>query len=308
MPVLHPVSEPADLLPLLRLHLPTSLPVYSALQTPGKPQKVMTTLQLGDGDRDRPESAGPWVIVVDSGNQFRFYCHVQGATEEVVREADVLLEAVVKEIMRNASREGREVVRLGAIPDQYTQVVERVTGVPCISASRIWCDPAYSSGQEIPQPSTGTTIIAAESFEFRDAREEDIPTILSTSEVPHLPSYLSTRLADTTCLFTVSQPASPGVLVAHVTTHRDGSLGTLHVDPRYRRRNLARLVLQHRLSKMRSTTHEKVGYCYVHRENEASRAVMKSLGWVESEENVWWDIVNLTAWEARQREDPAGRA
>jgi hypothetical protein len=48
---------------------------------------------------------------------------------------------------------------------------------------------------------------------------------------------------------------------------------------------------------MRQGVEEKVGFCYVHHENDSSRAVMKSLGWRESEENVMWDIVDVKEWE-----------
>ncbi|GAA5975336.1 hypothetical protein JCM5350_006439 [Sporobolomyces pararoseus] len=337
MPYLYEQPSPSCLIPLLRQHLPHSLPTFSTLQTPGKPLKVYSTFPAtAKVSEKEAHVAEPWIVLIDAGNQFRFYCSelspqetrtsrgstkrndVEGDREIQETEAEKLLEKVIEEVMLRASKEKREIVRIGAVPDRWTRAVENVTGIECISASRIWCDPSwYISGAASSTPAAETAVAAAEEdlsipegFEFRDAREEDIPVILSTSEVPHLPSYLSTRLSHTSCLFSLrspspsssSSPSSPSsaVLVGHVTTHRDGSLGTLYVNPSYRRLGLARLVLRHRLSKMRQETEEKVGYCYVHRENEASRAVMESIGWRESEGNVSWDIVNVEEWENRR--------
>ncbi|GAA5960230.1 hypothetical protein JCM3765_002511 [Sporobolomyces pararoseus] len=429
MSILYEQTSPSSLIPLLRQHLPHSLPTYSTLQTPGKPLKVYSTFPPTDKGSAEVPIAEPWVVLIDAGNQFRFYCSqssrqtttsqdstrqsnvdasrgqgradvpTKACTEtekEQLREAldnwrsstncreewigtpevmiisntsiddlvsnastiravelhengkinltllkervhfwvhyeveeefsaviggwvkeveetggEGLLQKVVEEVMSRASREKREFVRIGAVPDRWTRVVEKVTGIECISASRIWCDSSWYSSGAASTTTSEEDLSIPEGFEFRDAREEDIPVILSTSEVPHLPSYLSTRLSHTSCLFSLRPPpssssssptsSSSSELVAHVTTHRDGSLGTLYVNPSYRRLGLARLVLRHRLSKMRQETEEKVGYCYVHRENEASRAVMKSLGWRESEGDVSWDIVNVKEWESRR--------
>ncbi|GAA6063312.1 hypothetical protein JCM10212_006722, partial [Sporobolomyces blumeae] len=230
-------------------------------------------------------------------------------------------------------------LRIGAIPDIWCSSIERVTQTTPISASRIWYPPtltARSSATESP----GRRVVRGglpHGMEFRPATEADVPVILSTSEVPHPPAYLSTRLAHTSCIFlTSSSPSSsstsrslpregevaiPNGLVAHCTTHRDGSIGTLHVSPAHRRKGLARSVLLHRVedhssngsSRSTSTSDpsssstttsnratrstepepEITGYCYVHRENDKSRAVMKSLGWIETEWNVSWAIVQV---------------
>ncbi|GAA5906809.1 GNAT family N-acetyltransferase [Sporobolomyces salmoneus] len=310
MPVLHEHPSPSSLVPLLQSHLPTSLPTLSTLVTPGNPLKVYTTFPTShEPSTAEPGPELPWIVLIDAGNQFRFFCS-QTPTETTSNDdgtkAEELLYEVLGQVMDQASREKRDIVRIGAIHDRWTRVVERVTGVECMSASRIWCDPAYF-GDHKPATTTSSEeeLRLPEGFEIREAEEEDVPIILSTSEVPHLPSYLLTRLSHTSCIFRRSSSnssSSDAELVAHVTTHRDGSLGTLYVNPSCRRLGLARLVLQHRLSKMRKEARDsKLGFCYVHRENEASRAVMKSLGWRESEENVWWNIVDVQEWVNRQK-------
>ena len=154
--------------------------------------------------------------------------------------------------------------------------------------------------------------------------------ILSTSEVPHPPAYLETRLPYTTVLRSSSstpyarsaaatsppaltsdkQPPPPrdGKILAHCTTHRDGSIGTLHVSPSARRRGYGSLVFLARATRMRDVDVHNGGakgsgsgsgsgsgyvFAYVHRENESSNALMRRCGMEKSGYEVWWARVKL---------------
>ncbi|GAA5922119.1 hypothetical protein JCM1841_006888, partial [Sporobolomyces salmonicolor] len=127
--------------------------------------------------------------------------------------------------------------------------------------------------------------------------------ILSTSEVPHPPSYLSTRLAYTSTLRLSSSPPTPAnadpassssrdLLIAHCITHRDGSLGTVHVRASHRRLGLGKLLLRDRIAAMPRDGRASA-YCYVGRHNARSRALMRSVGMVPSEADVSWAVVEL---------------
>jgi hypothetical protein len=118
MSVLYEHPSPLSLLPLLRRHLPHSLPAVSTLLTPGKPSKVYTTFPPAELVSFEQAGDEPWVVLIDSGNQYRFYCNSSspesgaaqndsGATEQD-QASGRLLEKVIKEMMERASREKAE--------------------------------------------------------------------------------------------------------------------------------------------------------------------------------------------------------
>ena len=146
--------------------------------------------------------------------------------------------------------------------------------------------------------------------------------ILSTSEVPHPPAYLETRLPYTTVLRSSSPtpssrehaaptdkhppPPRDGKILAHCTTHRDGSIGTLHVSPSARRRGYGSFVFLARATRMRDVDVHNGGakrsgsgsgsgyvFAYVHKENESSNALMRRCGMDKSGYEVWWARVKL---------------
>lgn len=43
------------------------------------------------------------------------------------------------------------------------------------------------------------------------------------------------------------------------------------------------------------------GHSHVRRDNESSRALMRSLGWVETGWGVWWGVVEMREWKERER-------
>lgn len=115
MPRLHEHVDPAALRRLLRSHLPFSLPAHSALLTPGNPVKVYTTFQAtSTADPEGEELVGDevWVVLIDTGNQFRLYCNAQRKQGPEDRgntwEAEDLIREVIREVMEQAVRDGRE--------------------------------------------------------------------------------------------------------------------------------------------------------------------------------------------------------
>lgn len=151
--------------------------------------------------------------------------------------------------------------------------------------------------------------------------------ILSTSDVPHPPSYIQQRLPHTTLFFRPSPPSPPSTipasppspsstqppeLVGHCITHRDGSIGTVYVSPSVRRLGLGGLLLKEQMRAMArvSTSTEvsegetategerRLAYCYVSPGNEKSRALMRSVGMEMTEECVSWAVMKVP--EARE--------
>ncbi|GAA5914979.1 hypothetical protein JCM5296_004520 [Sporobolomyces johnsonii] len=297
--LLHPHPSPSLLLALLEGHLPYSLPLYSTLFTPGTPTPVCASFSPGDLPSPN-DNHGPWLVLADLGNQIRFFCSFE-AKQPLGQNDQAAAETLVARALREyltLHRGERTVIRIGAIPDLWVPAVEREFNCKVLSPSQIWSTPALaSSSRALPEPPA-----LPEGMYFGPVREEHIPEILSTSEVPHPPSYLSTRLAYTSALFSspAAAPAAPSssreLLIAHCITHRDGSIGTVHVHPSYRRHGLGKLLLRDRIAAMhREGDGEGEAYCYVSRSNERSQALMRSVGMVPSEErgDVSWAVVEL---------------
>lgn len=318
----HSASPLSPLVDLVKPFLPLSLPLYSTLLTPGVPLHVYATFQSGQADQGLEE---PWLIIADLGNQLRFFCSVEGEREplpERLQQAQALVGNGLRQYLVEHSR-GRDRISIGAIPDIWRSVVRDTFGTDPFSASEIH----YRRLQDLPTLPTngaidGGSTSSGDEFVTTEGWLEDVAEILSTSEVPHPPAYLETRLPYTTVLrSSTSAPSSPdgatspplsdksaalpaprgGKILAHCTTHRDGSIGTLHVSPSARRRGYGSLVFLARATRMRDVDVHIGGgaegsgyvYAYVHRENESSNALMRRCGMDKSEYEVWWARVKL---------------
>ncbi|GAA5954922.1 hypothetical protein JCM8115_005570 [Rhodotorula mucilaginosa] len=317
----HAASPLSPLVDLVKPFLPLPLPLYSTLLTPGVPLAVYATFKPGQVAVEEE----PWLIIADLGNQLRFFCSVEGEREplpERLQQAQALVGNGLRQYLVEHSR-GRDRISIGAIPDIWRSVVRDTFGTDPFSASEIH----YRRLQDLPTLPTngaidGGSTSSGDEFVTTEGRLEDVAEILSTSEVPHPPAYLETRLPYTTVLRSCpSNPSSPdgatsppssdkspalpaprgGKILAHCTTHRDGSIGTLHVSPSARRRGYGSLVFLARATRMRDIdVHigggaEGSGYVfsYVHRENESSNALMRRCGMDKSEYEVWWARVKL---------------
>ncbi|BGP42251.1 hypothetical protein JCM10450v2_006343 [Rhodotorula kratochvilovae] len=320
----HPDSAP--LAALLKPHLLHSLPLYSTLQTPGYPTPVYATFPAFDAagqprfdDAERGDDA-LWLVLADLGNQIRFFCSYEtrnDLTDDQRRRGEELVVGALRGYLED-HRNGRDRISIGAIPDLWTPCIARAFSQP-FSASRIH----YLPLDRILAASINGTTKGGEllpgAVVVTEGREEDVEEILSTSEVPHPPSYLATRLAHTTVLRQVSpslpspsssspSPSSPtpaSTILAHCTTHRDGSIGTLHVARSSRQRGLGLLALLARARAMREdddAERDAPVFCYVHKENAASNALMRRAGMQVSAWEVWWCRVRLPL-EAEEEAD-----
>ncbi|GAA5922112.1 hypothetical protein JCM3775_003495 [Rhodotorula graminis] len=335
LPELYRLADPAPLLDLVRPNLLDALPLYSTLQTPGLATPLYASFPSfdPDGKPQLVDAAQPdlWLALVDLGNQLRFFCsyeahdHLTG--DQVAQGESLVVGALTRYLSEHRNDRDRAAhtgISIGAIPDTWTSCIARAFSQP-FSASRIH----YLPLDEVPSTSGGAVLPGG--IVCTEGREEDIEEILSTSEVPHPPAYLSTRLAHTSVLRQLLSPPSPSPspapsssssspdaaeppsrILAHCTTHRDGSIGTLHVAPSARQRGLGQLVLLARARAMASpsssssTSAAKADepppplrdapvFCYVHRENEASNALMRRAGMRIARDGaeVWWARVRL---------------
>ena len=120
---------------------------------------------------------------------------------------------------------------------------------------------------------------------FRSLLPDNLLQILSTSSVAHSPTYISSRLSHSSAVI----DSTTSTIVAHCFTHRDGSIGTVHVNATHRRLGLARAIMDDRVR--RESTQS---FSYVSSGNAESKALMKSMRWDKA-----WRV----AWMAWRRSD-----
>lgn len=101
--------------------------------------------------------------------------------------------------------------------------------------------------------------------------------VILNSTVAHSPTYLLSRFSHNTTAF-YDNSSSIEVLIGHVFTHRDGSLGTLHVAPPFRHRGIGDLLMKYRAAAREG----ELPFAYVSEDNTASLSVMRKLGWTDT--------------------------
>ncbi|GAA5843086.1 hypothetical protein JCM9279_001857 [Rhodotorula babjevae] len=315
LPELYRLADPAPLLDLLRPHLLAALPLYSTLQAPGVAKPLYATFSSFNPDgRPHLVDAGSrpdlWLALVDLDNQIRFFCSYEAhdtLTDGQLAQGEQLVVGALTRYL-GEHRNGRDRISIGATAGIWASCIARTLSQAPLAPYRIH----YLPLDELLSTSDGAVL--PDGVVCTEGREEDVAEILSTSEIPHPPAYLSTRLAYTSVLRELLPPSShgpspspsfsnagdnaaepPSRILAHCTTHRDGSMGSLHVAPAARKRGLGRLVLLARARAMASPPSSSTTtataddgapppprdapvFCYVHRENAASNALMRRAG------------------------------
>lgn len=113
-PELFLLVDPTPLVALLRPHLLAALPLYSTLQTPGLPTPLYATFPSFDpAGHPRLEDAhsGLWLVLVDLGNQLRFFCSYEArehlSDDERVRGEELVVGALTKYLSKHRNNRDR---------------------------------------------------------------------------------------------------------------------------------------------------------------------------------------------------------
>jgi ribosomal protein S18 acetylase RimI-like enzyme len=125
--------------------------------------------------------------------------------------------------------------------------------------------------------------------------EEDIQAIMEGERIARKRAYILTRLPTSICVRVTSEDENTEP-VAWVMVNSDGSLGTLHVVPEYRRQGLAKVLIN--LSVAQTQTEQQEGdystgldgwcYAYVDVENDSSMQLFNRMdGWTHSAVTYW---------------------
>ncbi|GAA5974953.1 hypothetical protein JCM11641_006776 [Rhodosporidiobolus odoratus] len=316
----------APLIHLLQPHLINALPLYSTLLPPGTDAPVWASFPPPEmGKQVTPPSLEkPFVILADLGNQLRFFCSYeteQNLSQGEDKDAEELLVGSLRWYLRNHSQ-GRNDIRIGAIPDMWTDAIARSFSTPFYPCNIHYQLLPGSTDSESNDPSASPTVPLREGIVAVSAEEGHTDQVLSTSDVPHLASYILTRLPYTSAFIQspsvpfpssaaytssnssppLSSQTKPPELIAHCITHRDGSLGTVFVNSSLRSLGIGAQLLQHRMREMAASPLPVAGdvrgapryaYCYVSPGNEKSKGLMRKVGMEVTGWCVSWAVVEL---------------
>lgn len=113
-PELFPLVDPTPLVALLRPHLLAALPLYSTLQTPGLPTPLYATFPSFDsaGNPQLEDAQGAlWLVLVDLGNQLRFFCSYEArehlSDDERARGGELVVGALTKYLSEHRNNRDR---------------------------------------------------------------------------------------------------------------------------------------------------------------------------------------------------------
>jgi ribosomal protein S18 acetylase RimI-like enzyme len=292
---------------LLHPYLPHSLTILGALSQQS-PQKILIWTSF----QSFPTSTGelPFAIFLctPSNSQCRFFTSLECAPTASTQQDEAFVTAAVQEGLALAKaellREHSESslargLMVGSVHEKW---------VPCLSplsryansCVKFLCNTGTTAASE-----TGLTL--PEGTILAKLEEADLAQVVAASHIPRTHEYLRSRLADSAGVRIPSSLSGEenGVtqLAAWAFIHVDGSIGTLHVEPAFRRMGLARVVVRALVDRLSEQEAEELqedvganlrrarkGWAWVDTEanNEQGLAFFGKLeGW-ERGEGAWW--------------------
>ncbi|KDQ53514.1 hypothetical protein JAAARDRAFT_39201 [Jaapia argillacea MUCL 33604] len=273
----------AALVGLLKAYLPYSLPVLGTLchthphSSQSEPVKLDVPLIFACTSFDpallyRQPSSGLEevvsrhpdlfsVIVISpvDNNQGRFFCSADAAPDgasdaensHVIAVMEAFLSIVRGDLklssdipLKTIEREGLDPgILLGSMHIKWVPCLEKYSQrvVPCM---KYICPPR--SRLSFSKDISGEGLIVSE------IQSSDIHAVVSTSHVARSNEYILSRAPSSVCIRTSDTSPTPGLPIAWALIHSDGSIGTLHVQPEFRRRGLARVVIEQLVEKAQS--------------------------------------------------------
>ncbi|KXS14193.1 hypothetical protein M427DRAFT_57944 [Gonapodya prolifera JEL478] len=294
MPLYHHPRPPTA---LLSSFLPNSLPVLNAALSPST--LIYASFPPRDDGLATSPSDLPWVIIASLGtDQLRPVCSLEASAHQLsdteVQDGLAILLSCIDIYCRDFAPPigERPTLRVGAVNRIWYDGFVKL--YPCLDGINfVYLAPPLPA--DLKDSVRDADDALPERMEFGPVREQDIPEVVRTSGVPHSPAYLSSRLGHSSAVFDQQQ------LVAHCFSHRDGSVGTLHVAPSHRRLGLARFLVR-----ARALQEPGLGaLAYVNERNAASRALMRKIGWTEGWQCCWFGV-NRACIEAQQPGESVG--
>lgn len=255
---LHPVAagELKALSALLERYVPQSLTIIGPIvQAPSDTAEAgiwlwstAPVLTL-EANHTTPAPFAVFLLASAHGNtQCRFFCSSEATSGSATPEEAAFVVHVVQEGLRAAAAvlsesRGEEAnpgggeVRIGSIHEKWTD---------CLTPHAAWVNP-NTKFLCPPRPAAGApprrTHALPPGAVLARLTERDADFVIATSHIARSREYIRLRCAQSVC---VRVPAAGGGTrpVAWVLVLVDGSLGTLHVEPEFRRAGLATAVVR----------------------------------------------------------------
>ena len=191
------------------------------------------------------------VLFSESDSQFRFFCSAEASgipptpeEQEHVRET---LGSFMKSIVGNDPKY-RSIVQPSSVDDANESFV--FVG----SVHEVWTSALHPYSPKInprhvkyicppnPQPNLQTSsFLEANGWTISQIQPSEVDLVKTVSGVSRSHDYLLGRCSSSVCIRDVKKSSAP---VAWALIHADGSIGALYVQPDYRKRGLARLMVQ----------------------------------------------------------------
>ncbi|RSH83945.1 hypothetical protein EHS25_005189 [Saitozyma podzolica] len=249
-----------SLVTLLEGHLPYSLPVYGTILAnipePGiSPDEYGNTHPLSAWATFPPGSPSlePWVIIVPLGtpleDQIRLYCSAETSCPDTSASDYPSGLDTVKRALRSYGELSPGFKMVGALNALWVPEVERFLHGQPRGRCNVFLPPLTGLGD-----SQAPEALEVEGYTVDHGREAEVEVFRDTSDIKRPSAYYRARLPWSTVIrpsssaeVGASASSTPAPAAALVLTHMDGSLGALHTDAAYRRKGLARWVVQQHL-------------------------------------------------------------
>lgn len=214
---------------LLEPLLPSSLPIFALLSTPlGASTTVYLSCPLEHLDHVEtfPDS---FCIAVTRGKALesaRFYCNAEAKQATSDGYAAFVREFFFQWIrMMAVNLPPSGTVFVGSLDDRWVGIF------------KLWADYVGPCVKYIRAP-IANPVPPETRMDLSTLNEEDVEYVRGTSHIPRAREYLLSRLPYSLAI------REDGELAAWGLVHEDGSIGTVYVEEKYRRRGLAKVITQ----------------------------------------------------------------
>ena len=252
------------------------------------------------------------VLFSESDRQFRFFCSAEASGIPPTLEEQEHVKEMLGSLMKSIVSDDPNYRTIVPPPSSVDDADESFIFIG--SVHEIWISALHSYSPKIkpchvkyiyppvkyvsPTSSLQTSsLLEANGWTISQILPSEVDLVKATSGVSRSHDYLLGRSSSSVCVRDVNNSSAP---VAWGLIHADGSIGSLYVQPDYRRRGLARLVIQELSRKsVQRGGEEEIGigrtcgtlgwnWTDVAKSNDKSIRFMESLGGWNKEWSCYW--------------------
>ena len=267
------------LIKLLAPHVPYSLQILGTVLNTGPrpstlqdvdPSKLSlwSTIPLHSDAIPTTDRPALFSIVAYShlNHQFSFFCsgESRAASSDPPTEAEETHVKQVFERLRDMANEARptydsllislgeseprhrvdtdpSMIIVGGVHAKWRHILALMSGSQCPNVRYAFPRGAFRVAHEAANRFRGAGHDEVEILSSSEIRASDIPFVHGASSIPRSEAYILSRAPHSVC---IRSRADGGRPVACALMHSDGSIGALHVDPKYQRQGLGTRVIR----------------------------------------------------------------